>query len=163
MNFLNLVQSCCAETETRRAAIRMKVRMVTEKSFEVGFCEFKSSDIKVKITGCNQISYYDDAAEYNRTSGQESVMATALAAGPMSICVDATAMQTYSSGILGASCGTSINHCIQIVGAGMSGSTPYWTVRNSWGTSWGEAGYGRVQYGINACGIASDATTVNIG
>jgi cathepsin F len=89
-------------------------------------------------------------------------MATAIASGHLSICVDATAFQTYSSGILGASCGDSINHCVQIVGAGVDNGTPYWTVRNSWSTSWGEDGYCRVQYGINACGIASDATTATI-
>ena len=89
-------------------------------------------------------------------------MATAIASTPMSICLDATALQTYSTGILGESCGRSINHCVQVVGAGVSGGTPYWKVRNSWGTSWGEDGYCKIQYGINACGIASDATTVNI-
>jgi C1A family cysteine protease len=31
-------------------------------------------------------------------------------------------------------------------------------VRNSWGTSWGNSGFIYVQEGINACGIAKDAT-----
>jgi C1A family cysteine protease len=47
-------------------------------------------------------------------------------------------------------------------GDGGGHGSPYWTVRNSWSTSWGEYGYCRVQYGINACGIASDATTATI-
>jgi len=124
---------------------------------KTGSCKFKKSKAIVQIAGCNQISYYENSGQ-----GRESVMATAIAHSPMSICLDATAMQTYSSGILGASCGRSINHCVQVVGAGISGGTPYWKVRNSWGTSWGEEGYCRIQYGINACGIASDATTVDI-
>ena len=28
--------------------------------------------------------------------------------------------------------------------------TPYWNVRNSWGSFWGEAGFFRVERGVNA-------------
>ena len=30
---------------------------------------------------------------------------------------------------------------------------PYWLIRNSWGTFWGEAGWGRVYRGNNTAGI----------
>ena len=33
-----------------------------------------------------------------------------------------------------------------------SGAIPYWTVRNTWGTGWGEDGYVRIKYGSNMCG-----------
>ncbi len=35
-------------------------------------------------------------------------------------------------------------------------------VRNSWGTSWGNAGYIYVEIGKNLCGIANEATTSTI-
>ena len=34
----------------------------------------------------------------------------------------------------------------------------YWVVRNSWGSDWGEKGYVYVKEGLDACGIAKDAT-----
>ena len=43
-------------------------------------------------------------------------------------------------------CGTSINHAVVLIGYGTDLATgkDYWLVRNSWGTSWGEAGYIRL-------------------
>ena len=43
-------------------------------------------------------------------------------------------------------CGTSINHAVILVGYGTDLATQkdYWLVRNSWGASWGEAGYIRL-------------------
>lgn len=32
------------------------------------------------------------------------------------------------------------------------GTTPYWIVRNSWGSSWGVDGYAHVKMGSNICG-----------
>jgi len=77
---------------------------------------------------------------------------------PMSITVDATLWQTYESGIITASsgCGTSIDHAVQVVG--YNAPQNYWIVRNSWGETWGEAGYVYVEQGHNVCGITSQAT-----
>jgi len=75
------------------------------------------------------------------------------AAGPVSICVDASPWQTYTSGILTPASGcakayTSLDHCVQLVGYGKDPSgVEFWSVRNSWATSWGEAGYIRLSYG----------------
>jgi hypothetical protein len=33
-------------------------------------------------------------------------------------------------------------------------------VRNSWGVTWGQAGYIYLEYGKNMCNLASDATVV---
>jgi aminopeptidase C len=46
-----------------------------------------------------------------------------------------------------------LNHAVVAVGYNNAG-TPYWIVRNSWGTSWGESGYIRMAKGRNMCGIA---------
>jgi len=86
--------------------------------------------------------------------------ATALVA-PLSICVDAAPWQLYKSGVMTkAQCsGTRLDHCVQITGYDTSVSIPFWNVRNSWGTAWGEKGYIRLQFGANTCALAEEATT----
>jgi len=51
----------------------------------------------------------------------------------------------------------SLNHEMVIVGYGVSGTTPFWIVRNTWGTNWGERGYALIRRGTNECGIAVEA------
>jgi len=81
--------------------------------------------------------------------------------GPLSVCVDAHSWQGYHGGIK-TSCGTSTDHCVQIVGYGSQGSTNYWKVRNSWGSnSWGEGGFMRLAMGKNLCNIANEPTATS--
>jgi cathepsin L len=60
------------------------------------------------------------------------------------------------------SCGSSLNHAVNVVGFNKSGDfesnyTPYFIIRNSWGTIWGDNGYAKVEMGTGdgTCGIAS--------
>merc|ERR1712000_532359 len=46
-----------------------------------------------------------------------------------------------------------INHAVLAVAYGKEGSKAYYTIRNSWGASWGESGYIRLAYGESTCGI----------
>lgn len=82
--------------------------------------------------------------------------------GPVSIGIDATkaSFQLYSSGIYDEPhCNIfMINHGVGLVGYGTEDDVAYWIVRNSWGTSWGEAGYIRMIRGTNQCGEATYAT-----
>ena len=114
-----------------------------------------SGSCKAKSPKAATISGY--SAVSSRASS-ESKMLTQIQTSPMSVCVDAESWQTYTSGIVGASCGTQLDHCVQAVGLNTAGSKPYWIVRNSWASDWGQGGYIYVQEGINACGIATDAT-----
>ena len=73
--------------------------------------------------------------------------------GPVSVSIDSRsdAFQNYAGGIFpGHMCNNDIDHAMTIIGFGPG----YWILKNSWGSSWGEGGYMRLQRGVNACGLA---------
>jgi cathepsin C len=50
------------------------------------------------------------------------------------------------------------NHAVCLVGWGVDeGGIPYWTVKNSWGSAWGEKGYFRIRRNTDECAIESMA------
>jgi C1A family cysteine protease len=103
---------------------------------------YTGKDGTCKATTCgtkyNPITTYTDV-----TKDDETALETAAAAGCVSVAVEADqyAFQYYSSGILDGVCGTSLDHGVLVVGYGSSGTSDYWKVKNSWGTTWGEEGY----------------------
>jgi hypothetical protein len=93
-------------------------------------------------------------------AGDEVALLTAVASRPVSVAIQANqqAFQFYSSGVLTGNCGKQLDHSVLAVGYGTDNGTDYWKVKNSWGSSWGEAGYIRIQRGVNQCGIAEAAS-----
>lgn len=80
--------------------------------------------------------------------------------GPIAVSIDAesTYFQLYSSGILtnATKCGTDLDHAVTVVGYdNHNEDTPYWIVKNSWGTGWGDEGYVYIELsdGDGVCGI----------
>jgi len=101
-----------------------------------------------------QISAFYDVPPYNEPAMQQALASY----GPLSIALEADqqVFQFYSGGVLdSAECGQQMDHAVLIVGYGMDGGRPYWTVRNSWGPTWGEQGYIRIAMGKNMCGLAT--------
>nr|XP_022326076.1 cathepsin O-like [Crassostrea virginica] len=95
--------------------------------------------------------------------GKEETLLYLLAKkGPLVVSVDASTWNHYLGGIIQYHCGTTLNHAIQIVGYDLTGDVPFYIVRNSWGTDYGNGGYLYVKYGGNVCGIASDVSTVDV-
>ncbi|GAA0183770.1 cysteine protease [Lithospermum erythrorhizon] len=98
-------------------------------------------------------------------ANSESALLKAVANQPISVAIDASGQdfQFYSSGVFKGDCDTQLDHGVTAVGYGeTSDGTKYWLVKNSWGTSWGENGYIRMQRDIQAaegiCGIAMQAS-----
>ena len=66
-----------------------------------------------------------------------------------------TNFQLYTSGVY-SGCPTNvssiINHAVLLIGYNDTDNS--WLIKNSWDTTWGEAGYMRLSY-TNDCGISS--------
>jgi len=87
----------------------------------------------------------------------------AVAQQPVSVAIEADQMafQMYQKGIITKECGAKLDHGVLIVGYGTENGTDYWKVKNSWGASWGEGGYVRIERGVpkaGECGIKSEPT-----
>ncbi|KAF0291175.1 Cathepsin L-like proteinase [Amphibalanus amphitrite] len=81
--------------------------------------------------------------------GDEVALAEGLLQNPVPVMFDVEfSFQLYSSGIYSdPGCSPDqLNHALLLVGYGSSGQD-FWTLANSWGTSWGEGGYVRVPEG----------------
>lgn len=84
---------------------------------------------------------------------------TAIQRQPVSVAVDGQNMVNYRGGIF-YNCGTQLSVAALLVGA----TDSVYTLKFSWGTAWGEAGYIRLnrQYnGGNVCGICQASSFPN--
>lgn len=114
----------------------------------------KASTSAVKIFGYENVP-----------ANSEAALLKAVTAQPVSIAIDGGdfTFQLYSGGVFTGPCGTELNHGVAAIGYGThSDGTKYWLVKNSWGTSWGENGYMRIQRDVSAkeglCGLAMQAS-----
>jgi hypothetical protein len=75
----------------------------------------------------------------------------------LSIQADRSFFQIYKSGVMDSPrCGSQLDHGVLVVGYDSSDASPYWLVKNSWGATWGEAGYiklGMASSGNGICGM----------
>lgn len=115
------------------------------KAGDTGTCSAVSSKYVLTVSGYETIKTESAMTSYVKSTG------------PLSIAIDASTWSTYTGGIL-TTCGTDINHAVQLVGVDTEAG--YWKVRNSWSETWGESGYIRLAYNQNTCGITYDVTYV---
>jgi len=103
-------------------------------------------------------------------AGDQLALKEAVSVRPVAIAIEADTkyFQSYSSGILtGTLCGTTLDHGVLIVGYGEESGQKYWLVKNSWGTTWGDAGYVKIARTESSsddgvCGIAMEASFVTV-
>merc|ERR1712146_529022 len=74
---------------------------------------------------------------------------------------DKSVFQLYKSGVLQSTCGSQLDHGVLLVGYGTEDGKDYWKVKNSWGSSWGDAGYVKLlrgKGGSGECGLLKQAS-----
>lgn len=106
-------------------------------------------------------SYYVfQTDEYGEVAGEDNMMQEIYQRGPIACGVaDPDAFKKYTGGIFEDTTGDmEIVHDISVVGWGEENGVKYWTVRNSWGESYGEGGFVRVVRGINNIAIESNCS-----
>jgi len=94
----------------------------------------------------------------NIRKGSEKDMLNAAGMRPISAAIDAhhRPFKLYRSGVFSLdSCTTHLTHGLLIVGYGEKSDRKYWKVKNSWGSTWGDGGYGLVLRDANMCAIGN--------
>ncbi|XP_058545678.1 cathepsin W isoform X2 [Neofelis nebulosa] len=104
--------------------------------------------------------------------------------GPITVTINMKLLKLYKKGVIEAtptSCDPFlVDHSVLLVGFGKSESVadrragaagaqpqsrrsiPFWILKNSWGTKWGEKGYFRLYRGNNTCGITKYPLTARV-
>jgi len=112
-----------------------------------------------KVTSDQFAASISSWSQVSSSAAQEDDIMTALVnQGPVTIGINAENMESYTGGIADPTVcpAAGVDHAVLIVGYGTQLGTDYWTIKNSWGSSWGEDGYYRIVRGSNACGLATD-------
>jgi hypothetical protein len=142
------------ETSTTKLCMKEKVAAIdgADQTLSGGFA--KVTGYKYAVPACTSGGC---------TSQDLAGLATALETTPLSICVNAESWNDYTGGVMtSAACGPMgaeyQDHCVMATGFNTTAPTPYWIVRNSWSSTWGEDGYVYLEMAENTCGLADDAT-----
>ncbi|XP_038711432.1 senescence-specific cysteine protease SAG39-like [Tripterygium wilfordii] len=105
-----------------------------------------------------QISGYEDV-----TPNSETALLQAVSQQPVSVAIDGSArdFRFYGTGVFTGECSTHLSHAVTAVGYGTSDDgTKFWLIKNSWGESWGENGYMKIQRDVDnpegLCGLAKN-------
>ncbi|CAF1350741.1 unnamed protein product [Adineta steineri] len=130
----------------------------------IPFCYIKDS-CESKLDSTKFVSNLK-VVDWKAINEDETTIANALmTTGPLSVALNAEMLQFYHKGVFNPIfCNPkNLDHAVLLVGWGEEGSKPYWIVKNSWGTSWGEQGYFRILRGKGTCGINTQVTTAILG
>lgn len=133
-------------------------------AIDEGMCEETSDPYLAKKTTCAKctpVAFFSGCVDV--PPNNEAALKDAVRRGPVSVAIEAdtSVFQFYHSGIITSTkCGTNLDHGVLLVAYGSDNGVDYWTIKNSWGPTWGENGYVRVAANFAStndpgiCGIA---------
>jgi len=150
--------------------------MATEDDYpykaQTGNCKSNKLNDLVEGTAPQEIDYGSYCGEWRDCSDvdEDSLAASMETNGAHVVAVNASPWQYYTGGVLSADeCNADsgngrrvLNHAVILTGFDISGDEKYWSIKNSWSSSWGDNGYIHIEYGSNACGVGNDALYVNL-
>ncbi|KAM8882923.1 digestive cysteine proteinase 2 [Synchiropus picturatus] len=123
-----------------------------------GFCHVNASQLVARIQSYTNV-----------TSGDTEALKIAIFKnGPVAVGIDAShpSFLFYSNGVYyEPKCGNTpddLDHAVLAVGFGTLNGEPYWLIKNSWSTYWGNDGYVLMSTKDNNCGVATAATYVTL-
>jgi C1A family cysteine protease len=113
-----------------------------------GNCVYDQSKVKVRTSGL-----------VNITPNSYDALLQAASVSVITLALDAYGIMSYTGGVFNGQCSNEMNHAVNVVGYGTDAQSkqPFWLMRNSWGSSWGENGYFRLirdqNPGTGICGM----------
>ncbi|XP_039064613.1 zingipain-2-like [Hibiscus syriacus] len=139
--------------------IKKNQGITTEESYPYEEMQ-ETCDLEKQTTKAATISEYQMVPENN-----EDELLKAVANQPVSVALDGSGpdFKFYNGGVFTGECSSRLTHAVTIVGYGTDESgLDYWVIKNSWGNTWGEHGFMRIQRGADTpgglCGIAMKAS-----
>jgi len=134
-----------------------KVEFASETTYpyknRVGTCPANIQPLNqgAKVTG----SYY------TRSGNEEMLKNLVYEHGAVLVAIHVDkGLQNYGGSVY-SNCipNSQINHGVVVVGYGRENGKDYWLFKNSWGTWWGDDGYGKLERGVNMCSIGGYMAT----
>ena len=121
-----------------------------------------------KCQKCSPVAQFTSCSDV-KPNDQVSLKG-AVGLGPVSVAISADTryFQSYTGGILDSiACYTELNHGVLVTGYGTDNGKKYWTVKNSWSSTWGEQGYVRILRSDSTndagiCGIAIQPSFISV-
>ncbi|PPD68472.1 hypothetical protein GOBAR_DD34650 [Gossypium barbadense] len=133
--------------------------ITTEESYPYQETQ-ETCDTEKQINKVATINEYQMVPE-----NDEEALLKVVASQPVSVAIEGHGQdfRFYSGGVFTGDCGNALSHAVTVVGYGTSEEgLNYWLAKNSWGETWGEKGYIRIQRDANTpgglCGIAMKAS-----
>ena len=118
-------------------------------------CAAKDDQGKVLLSGWENVPV-NDPVQLQAAVAQQPVSVALQAGSPY--------FRSYNGGVLSSvACGHNLDHGVLVVGYGTTESgVPYWRLKNSWGTAWGEEGTFRIlrtdKKDVGICGLLQKAS-----